>query len=47
MKCFICDDWIEIDDEFWQVNDEAAHHACINLIEKGLIINKISFDDEN
>lgn len=45
MKCVICGEWVNPDDDVWCVGDEAMHHECCNIIEKGLIIHGIRFEE--
>lgn len=43
MRCIVCMELIGPDDEAFVVGDEAVHHECCNLIEMGLIVNKIEY----
>jgi len=41
MKCIICGEWIEPDEPSWSNGEEAMHHECCNLIEKGFSLTRL------
>ena len=36
MKCRVCGEWVEPDDNVFALSGEVMHHECCNLIEQGL-----------